>query len=193
MNERDTPARLERYVEELRASTGVDPVVREVVSPANEAGRILAIIHRGYPEPDCSTGFTYGLSLAEHADWGSARRELTITLRSGESDWLIVPARAVEALRGISAFNRGRVIGHAEHFVGRSGMSSLLLGDPALPGWEHKTLELGGGDLGGPDEIDFVGVFLLHASEREFAKKNGVEALWALPWDRLDPMRSAAV
>lgn len=193
MNDRDTTARLERYLEELRALTGVDPLVREIVPPSDERGRVLAIIHSGYPETGCLTGFTYGLSLAEHPEWAGVRRELTITVRSGDLDWLTVPARAVEAMRGISAFNRGRVLGHVERFVGRSGMSSLLLADP-LPDWGRHTLEIGlGRGSEDSDRVDLVGVFLLHASEREFVKKNGFEALWALPWDRLDPMRPPIV
>jgi hypothetical protein len=69
-------------------------------------------------------------------------------------------------------------------------MSSLLLGDPAsslgLVPFSVGPVE--SGDKG-EGVVDFVGVYPIYSSEREFVKKNGFKAFWELEWDRFDPLR----
>ncbi|MFH8387503.1 suppressor of fused domain protein [Kitasatospora sp. NPDC018058] len=193
MNDRDTPGRLSRYLGHLHALTGVDPVIREILPPGSKLGRALAAIYVDVPKPGYLTGFTYGLSLADHAEWTSSRRELSITVRSDDLEWAIVPSRAIGAMRGISAFRCGRAFGYMERFVDYSDMSSLLLANPAGR-WNSGTLDLGSGgsDLGERDVVELVGAYPIYASEREFVRLNGFDAFWDLEWDRFDPLRAPA-
>ncbi|MGW1757087.1 suppressor of fused domain protein [Streptomyces mirabilis] len=194
MSHRDTPDRLSRYLEQVDALTGAASTVKEIEPIGPEPGRLVAICYTGVPEPGYVTGFTYGLSLSGHPDWTSSRPELSITVRTSEIEWASVPSRAVGALRGISAFRRGRVIGYMEPFVENSSMSSLLLADPA-GSWSSGSFDLGV-DESGPergDIVDIIGAYPMYASEREFVKSNGFDAFWNLEWDRFDPLRAPAV
>lgn len=194
MNDRDTPARLARYLECLREATGVDPVIQEVSPRDQAAGQVLAIAYMDVPERGHLTGFTYGLSLSNHPDWMLSRRELTITVRSDDYSWASVPAKAVGALRGIAGFNPGKVIGYMARFVEGSGMSSLLLAEPAR-NWGAGSFDLApdGSELEENDLVEFVGAYPVHISEREFIQEEGFDAFWRLKWDRYDPSRLPAV
>ncbi|MCX4758262.1 suppressor of fused domain protein [Kitasatospora purpeofusca] len=191
MNDRDTSGRLSRYLGHLHTLTGADPVIREILPPGSKLGRALAAIYANVPEPGYLTGFTYGLSLADHAEWTSSRRELSVTVCSDDFEWATIPSRAVGAMRGVSAFHSGRAFGHMERFIDYSDMSSLLLASPAGQ-WNSGTLDLGPGefDSGERDVVELVGAYPIYASEREFVKLNGFDAFWGLEWDRFDPLRA---
>ncbi|MBC9731200.1 suppressor of fused domain protein [Streptomyces sp. TRM68367] len=159
------------------------------------SGRVSALAYADRPEPGYITGFTYGLSLASHPDWTLGGRELSITVRSDEIEWARVPARSVAALRGMCAFNRGQAIGHIKRYVDNSPMSSILLADPAFP-WGSGVINLSPGECDSKQEgdlVEIVGVYPLHASERDFVYANGFDAFWSLEWDRFDPLRSSVV
>lgn len=194
MNYRDTPGRLSRYLGQVQALTGVGPVVREILPAGSGLGRVLAIVCVNVPEPGYLTGFTYGLSLVDHEEWTSGRRELSITIRSDDFEWAIIPSRVVGAMRGVSAFNGGRAFGYKERFVEYSGMSSLLLARPAGE-WNSGTLDIGSEqfDWSEDDVVDLVGAYPIYSSEREFIKVNGFDEFWNREWDRFDPLRAPVV
>lgn len=191
---RDTAERLALYLAHLHAVTGEDPIIEEVEPRDPSDGRVLSLGYRDVPGPGLLTGVTYGLSLSSPGGGVARRHEMVITLRSRDLSWVSVPARAVAALRGISPLDPGRAIGYAQRFVEESAMSSLLLGGPAsnlgLVPFSMVPAELGGK---GEDALDFVGVYPIYSSEREFAKKNGFKAFWELEWDRFDPLREPIV
>ncbi|RAK26497.1 suppressor of fused protein SUFU [Actinoplanes lutulentus] len=179
------PDRFERYRELLDSLSEVTPVVTDIEPRVAADGPVRAISCIGFPEPQYITGFTYGLSLANHPDWGGRARELCITVRSSEVEWSRIPARIVAALRGICPFNSGQVLGYKEPYVASSPMSSVALAAPAserIP----PVLDLDG------DHIEMIGVYPIFASERELAYSRGFDALWGLTWDRFDPLRTPA-
>ena len=190
MTGRDTAERLALYLAHLRAATGEDPIIEEVEPRDPSDGRVLSLGYRDVPGPGLLTGVTYGLSLSSPGGRAASRHEMVITLRSQDFSWASVPARAVGALRGLSPFDPGRAIGYARRFVEGSGMSSLLLGSPVSGlGLVPFGMGLAGSGDEGEDVVDFVGVYPIYASEREFVKKSGFEAFWELEWDRFDPLR----
>lgn len=194
MNDRDTPERFSQYVDRLASLTGVTPTLRDIASPDNEVGRVVAVVCVDFPGSGYVTGFTYGLSLANHPEWGASRRELSIAVRSSEIEWAIIPSRAVDALRVISSFPRGRAIGYKSRFVENSEMSSLLVSDSTDSGdLTHFNLDLDGTGLGEADIVDVVEAYPIHASEREFVKERGFKKFWGLGWDRFDPLRPPVV
>ncbi|MET9744664.1 suppressor of fused domain protein [Streptomyces ardesiacus] len=191
MTGHDTLDRFGRYCELLDSLTDVKPVISDVEPRAIGDGPVRAISYIGTPKPGYVTGFTYGLSLSSHPDWGSRGRELSITVRSGDIEWPQVPARVVAALRGICPFNSGQVLGYQEPYVEGSSMNSIVLAEPALE-LGSAPLDLGGMSDGVkvPDLVEIIGAYPIHSSEREFAYSHGFDALWSLAWDRFDPMRA---
>ncbi|MFI9757978.1 suppressor of fused domain protein [Streptomyces sp. NPDC051963] len=191
MSGHGTRDRFGRYCELLDSLTGATSVISDVEPRVIGDGPVRAISYIGTPEPGYVTGFTYGLSLSRHADWGERGCELSITVRSGDVEWAQVPARVVAALRGICPFNPGQVLGYKEPYVGGSFMSSIVLAEPALE-LGAGSLDLGGEEGGAkvPDVVEIFGAYPIHSSEREFAYLRGFNALWGLDWDRFDPTRA---
>jgi hypothetical protein len=187
---RDTPERLARYVAQVASLTAVEPRVRALLGREQAPARVLAVVCPETPEPGYVTGFSYGLSLVDHSDWGSVRRELCLTVRSDDAEWAMIPARMVAALRGMTAFNPGQAFSYAERFVEGSPLSSAVLAEPA-PRWRAAAIDLGSTDRGSaePDTVEFVGVYPVYPAERDMVYAHGFAALWQLEWDRFDPSR----
>jgi hypothetical protein len=188
MSERDTSDRFERYVNHLESLTGVTMILHSLPQEEPGTGRVLAVICEDFPEAGHITGFSYGLSLADHRDWRATRPELTITVRSGEPDWAIVPARLANVLRGRAAFRRGQVVCGLGRLVESSPMRCLLVADPVVGPVTVDLSASGGGDV-----VGIVGMYPVHAAERDLVNAGGMDEFWALPWDRYDPARPPAV
>ncbi|MFB6979140.1 suppressor of fused domain protein [Streptomyces scopuliridis] len=187
----DTLDRFDRYCELLDSLTGAKPVISDVEPRVAGDGPVRAVSYIGVPEPGYVTGFTYGLSLSSHPDWGSRGRELSITVRSDDVEWSRVPARVVAALRGICPFNSGQVLGYMEPYVEGSAMNSIVLAEPAVE-CGSGLLDLGRGEVDAKrrDLVEIVGAYPIYSSEREFVYSHGFDAFWGLGWDRFDPART---
>lgn len=191
MNDRDTDERFLRYREQLDALTGSRSTVYEIEPRVPEDGRVLAVAYTDTPEPGHVTGFTYGLSLVRHRDRPLDARELSIIVRSDDVEWARVPAKSVAALRGMCAYDPGQAVGYMKRYVENSAMSSIVLAEPAGP-WKPGPIALKQGGAPGPqdtDLVEIVGVYPVHASERDYVYSHGIDALWQLDWDRFDPLR----
>jgi hypothetical protein len=190
MNTRDTAARLDRYVQLLNERMGASAEVRDLPVEDRSAGRMATVSYPQMPGPGLVTAFTYGLSLADHPDWTSARRELCIVIRSGDEDWGLVMCRMAEVLRGRSAFAPGKFISRIERVVEESPMRTFLLQRPVLPQFDDPYLLLDSGDL-----VEVVEVYPVHDSERDFIHRapDGSAAFWSMDWDRFDPLREPVV
>jgi hypothetical protein len=187
---RDTPERLARYVAQVSSLTAVEPRVRALLGREQAPARVVAVVCPGTPEPGHITGFSYGLSLVDHAGWGPVRRELCLTVRSDDAEWAMIPGRMVAALRGMTAFDPGQAFSYAERFVEGSPLTSAVLAEPASQ-WRAAAIDLGSTDPGPaePDTIEFVGVYPVYPAERDLVYAHGFDALWRLKWDRFDPSR----
>lgn len=191
---RDSLDRFGRYRDLLDLLAGVPSVVSSVEPRVVEDGPVRAISYLGFPEPGYITGFTYGLSLFGHPDWGQRGRELSITVRSDDFEWSQVPARVVAALRGICPFDLRQVLGYMEPYVASSSMSSIVLAKSAVEP-DSGVLDLGlEVDRGrGVDLVEIVGTYPIYSSERDFVQACGFDDLWGLDWDRFDPARLPVV
>lgn len=186
MNIPDTSERVAQYQALLDSLTGMTASVSNI-EPVREPsdGRVIALAYADFPEPGYVTGFTYGLSLVRHAEWGEVGRELTLTVRSDNIDWAQVPARSVAGLRGFGPFRRGQVLGHAGPYVPESEMSAVVLGEPAL----GSSLVPSVLDLGEHDEIELVGAQPIHRAELQFVREFGADALHSRIEDRFSTVR----
>lgn len=188
MTGQDTSARLAHYLERLSSVTGSEPSLREVPPVDPGAGRVLAIVYADVPGTGYVTGFSYGLSLSGEPAPGG--RELSMTVRSGDAEWSMVPARMVAALRGRHSFERGKALGYAGRLAEDTAMTSVLLAEPPIRRLADP-LDLGSEDSApdGRDMVEMVGVYPIYASERDLVYAAGFDALWSLDWDRFDPAR----
>ncbi|WP_157868690.1 suppressor of fused domain protein [Streptomyces caatingaensis] len=194
MNDRDTLDRFNSYRERVDALVGAVSVAEDIEPRERGDGRVAALVYAGTPGPGYVTGFTYGLSLVPRPDWGAVARELAITVRSDDVEWCRVPARIVAALRGLGpSFRSGEVFGHVGRYVADSAMNSVVLGSPVIGGAGPLDLASGRGATGEADLVEILGVYPIHATEREYVQTHGAEALWRLGWDRVDPGRPSAV
>ena len=109
----DTPDRVNLYIEWITSFTGVAPSVKQLEKTRGDGGQMLSIIYGDFPKPGHVTGFTYGLSLANHSAWNLVKRELTMTVRSCDLEWGRIPSRVAAAMRGICPFNHGQALGYA--------------------------------------------------------------------------------
>ncbi|GIF08421.1 suppressor of fused domain protein [Actinoplanes siamensis] len=158
------------FPEHLSAAVGSEPVIHRFV-PADGGDDVQALVFAGFPEAGQVTGFTYGLATG---------RELALTVRTDDVEWGAVPARVAAALRGRHPFRPGQAIGYAGALVEGSPLTSLLLAEP-IPAVRALVPHLGG--------VELVGVYPIHAAERDLTYATGFESLWDRPWDRLDPHR----
>lgn len=191
MADHDVPPRLVQYVEALNGILGARPVLEHVPPRLPEDGIVVGLVYRDVPGPGYVTGFTYGLSLVRHGKQSAPSRELTITVRSTDTRWATVPAGMVAALRGMSPFNPGEVLGYMKPYVEGSAMNSAVLAAPAMDSLRERPVPVGAG--GRPDAVGLVGVYPLYATEREQIRRNGFDAFWSLDWDRFDPARPPVV
>lgn len=93
-----------RHLAHLESLTdSVEPIFKPIDSTHAGLPPVTAVIYRDLPEPGLLTGLTYGLSLADHAEWVGGKPELCITVRSQNVRWAIAVAFLAEQLRGDAA------------------------------------------------------------------------------------------
>lgn len=68
----------------------------------------------GFPEEDCLTSFTFGLSQVRHPLWRFGRPELVVSVRSSDEVWGLGAAFAARLLRGECAFSYGQILRFGE-------------------------------------------------------------------------------
>ncbi len=193
MNDRDTPQRWHRYLQGLVELVGKQPLVRGLLPDEPELGRVLTASFPDFPAPGALTGFTYGLSLADHPDWTAGRPEVCICVRTQDEEWVEAAATMVEILRGKFSFAPGKVLNRVEPVVEESAMRCFLMERLSVPGWD-AGVQIEVGDQGQePDVISLVQAYPIHSSEMAFIMDHGAVDFWSLTWDRFDPMRLPAV
>ena len=194
MTDRDARDRLTAYLERLASITGVQPSIHHLLPIDRRSGDVLALAYMGVPGRGYVTGLTYGLSGSVDPDRALGGRELSITIRSKDIEWAMIPARMVASLRGKHPFNRGQALGYAGRFTEDSMMSSILLAEPAMKNLSKPIdLALNGRKSNGSDLVEILGVYPIYSSERDFVYASGFDAFWSLEWDRFDPSRPPAI
>ncbi|CAG7845139.1 hypothetical protein USB125703_01396 [Pseudoclavibacter triregionum] len=181
--------RLEQYLDFLdelvgEAESGEDSV--ESTTPG--VPDVLAIDYEDTPEDGLLLGFTYGLSLVSHEAWTKSRPELSICLETDDPAWARAIAELVERERGMAEFAPGEVFDWDGPIVEGTEMDGFVIAGPLVLDEEFSFVEVGE-DL----PIRILGVYPVHASERDYIDEHGVDAFWKLDWDPYDPARKPAV
>jgi hypothetical protein len=166
----------EQYIAALAARYGEPDSVAAVESDNTEMGMVLAISYPGYPQPELLTGFTCGLSAAEHSDWKDAKPELVITVQSTEADWVYAIAYLAEWQREKHPFAPGSLFHYGKPIAADSAMRSFLIFEPV--GKENSTFA----PLLLPnDRISLMMAYPLYEGEVSLIQKIGIRKFMGLP------------
>jgi Suppressor of fused protein (SUFU) len=97
------------------------------ISDRNDILPVLAIAYTDVPEDGDSTGFTFGLSSANHPEWINSKPELMISVRSRDHAWTICMGEIVQNSRYESTFSYGAILHFRQRVVDTCPMTSFLL------------------------------------------------------------------
>ncbi|QUF03759.1 hypothetical protein KCV87_31060 [Actinosynnema pretiosum subsp. pretiosum] len=181
----DVEKQFQRYRNVLDDFLGTVSEVGKVTPRSTEDGPVRYLCYKDFPSVGLVTGFTYGLSLVDHPDWGAEKRELSITVRTDSVEWARTPAVIISGLRGIVPFNPGDALGYAGAYVQGFKMNCAVLAEPFFDVDDKVLNGRFKWGRGGDSPLRVVGVYPIHSVEREFVYKNGFSSFWGMEWDRL--------
>ncbi|WP_284978676.1 suppressor of fused domain protein [Arthrobacter sp. fls2-241-R2A-200] len=183
------PTRLEQFLSHLDGlSGGIEPRFFPVEKSPPGLPGVIAIVYDGLPERGMMTGFTYGISLANHPLWRFGRPELCISVRSDDVRWPLALADIGEGQRG-NPFHYGDTINFGERIAPDSDMTAFVVFAPSVLDREDYT----GINIGETLPINLCGLYPIHEAERRYIQDHGFDAFWELDWDPYDVRRSSAV
>ena len=180
--------RLSKFLEHLDLIFQTEPEFFPIESKLADAPHLACMVYRNVPEPDHVTGVTYGLSEVAHPSWGSARRELMISVQSTDIAWPLAVAELANQLRGKCPFGYGDVIDYGEKICEESEMSAFLVFTPSILAPDAAL----GIDVGAEQPLNIMGMYPIYDSERAALAELGLERFWKHPnFDRYDVRRAA--
>ena len=169
-----------------RLTGGIEPVFFQIESTSGLAG-VVAVTYRGFPSHGLMTAFTYGLSLAEHAEWTAAKPELCICVRSADERWPQAVAYTVDQMRMLYPFGPGTAINFGARIAKESKMDGFVVSEArVLTRYELIV------DVGADRPITIAGIYPTYQSERDYVAVHGTDALWQRVPDPTDVKRPAA-
>lgn len=166
-----------KFVDYITQITGREPnAFFALETEAAHWGMVYGIVYHDYPELGLTTGFTYGLSEAQHPEWKDARPELSITTASPSVEWTQSLAYLVEWNRQTHAFLPGSLFHYGRPISPDSPMDSFLVFNLAIgTGDEFRTIRI-------EDQVITVyGVHPLHHDEVAMLQKVGIRKFMELP------------
>lgn len=182
-------SRVERYLAHLdQLTAGAEPRFQPIESTKPGLKGVTTLVYEDTP-PGLLAGVTYGLSLADHADWQLGKPELCISVRSTDISWALAVGFLAEQLRGSCPFCYGDTINFGERVSPESEMTAFAVFAPAVLDREDYT----GINVGDTKPINIAGCYPIHDAEKQYIQDNGLEAFWDLDWDPYDVTRPPAV
>lgn len=182
--------RVERYLAHLDQLTGgIEPTFTSVESTHDGLPRLTVLTYEDIPERGMLTALTYGLSLADHADWRLGKPELCLSVASQDKSWALAMGFLAESLRGEAPFCYGNTFGFGEQIAPESAMDAFVVFAPAVLERDDFT----GIEVGDRLPINIAGLYPIHAAERLYIGEHGLEAFWAVDWDVYDVGRPPAL
>ena len=117
----------EQYIAALDDLAGGNPRHLYKITDHDEIPPVYAVIYNDTPESGHTTGFTFGLSSANHADWVYSRPELMISVKSTDHSWAICAGEIVRNWRHDNSFLQGTVLHFRQRIVDTCPMTSFLI------------------------------------------------------------------
>lgn len=138
----------------------------------------------GFPEADCLTGFTFGLSQVERPQWRFGRPELVVSVRSSDEVWGLGAAFAARRLRGECTFSYGQTIRFGERIHPSRPFDHYFLFAP-------RAVELPRARIVLPDYVvNLVQAYPVHRDEVEAIARVGPSVFFQSSPDLADLERS---
>ncbi len=164
------PSDAELYMRHLASLGSARPKLAQI--PGDQPP-ILSIAFENTPDAGYTTGFTYGLSLTEHAHWPDALRpELMLTVQSTNSAWQTLAAVIAEGMRGASSFTYGATIDYGAPVAPDTAMSAFFCFAPLI--LEEQTARLQAASYA----IQLVQLYPIYEGEVALIHRIGLEAFF---------------
>jgi hypothetical protein len=183
-------SRFERFMAHLDAvSGGLEPAFHPIESTHDGLPPVHVIVYRDVPEPGTLTAITYGVSLADHAEWRLGKPELCLAIDSDDEAWALAAGHLAEQLRGTAPFRYGDTINFHDRPSPETDMTAFVVFTPAVLE-RDAFLDI---DVGDTLPIHISGLYPIHDDERRYIHEHGLEAFWQLERDPYDPRRPSAL
>jgi hypothetical protein len=155
-----------------------ETAIRRIESSNKTLRDVFVFEYQDWPEQGWITGFTFGLSDANHDDWKFGRPELMISVESADCVWPIAIGYLAERLRGKCPFCYGNTIDFKAEISEESKLDAFLIFHPLHLTREQASLKLN--DF----TCNISGAYPLYNSEVAIYEELGLERFWSLPdWD----------
>lgn len=168
------PTPVEKYIEHLDSIFDVTPQFFKNESLDPHFPGVTSIVYRNIPEEGYITGFTYGLSVVNHAAYEHGRPELCISVKSERIEWGQVAGYVANSLRGDCPFRYGDSINFKEQISEESEMDAFFMFAPSLLDPEYY-LHI---DIGADYCVDITGLYPMYSEEMDVLQEIGLEEFW---------------
>ncbi len=159
--------------------------ILEVDSSDPAMSPVYVFVYRNWPEPGLFTGFTLGLSAANHPDWILGKSELMICIESDDEAWMYAIGYMAEKLRGKHPFSYGNTINFGGCVSDESALDAFLIFAPPFLTKDQMAVKLMN------CTCYITGMYPLYASELPLYEELGLKKFWHLPgWDLFDVYRN---
>ena len=175
----------QKFIDHLDSITGCkETVIRKIDSTHDGLPPVHVFIYKGWPEQGLITGFTFGLSDANHPDWKFGRPELMISVESEDEAWPLAVGFMAERLRGDCPFCYGNVINFNEKISNESDLDAFLIFGPLFLEKEQRSINLG------KYTCNITGMYPIYCQEIDLYDDIGIESFWHMDeWDPLNIRR----
>lgn len=175
----------ELFIQHLDRVTGrAEDAIRPVKLTDADLPDVVVFVYKNWPEDGFITGFTFGLSAANHPDWKYGKPELMISVESNDEAWAIAIGYLAKQLRGKCPFCYGNTINFHEKISAESDLDAFLIFAPPFLTKEQMSVKLA--DF----TCDIAGMYPMFSSEMSLCHELGLERFWDLPdWDPLNVHR----
>jgi hypothetical protein len=182
----------ELFIRNLDSITGrPEDVIRQVKSTDPGLPHVSIFVYKNWPKEGILTGFTFGLSAAEHPDWKLGKPELMISVESQDDVWPFAIGYLAEKLRGKFSFCYGKTINFNAKVSKEAELDAFLMFAPLFLKKEQMAVKLR--DF----TCNITGMYPMFSSEFSLYQEIGLKAFWNLAgWDPLNvhrrPLREQA-
>lgn len=175
----------ELFIRHLDLVTGrKEDQIQKIESTHGSLPNVFVFVYKNWPEDGLITGFTFGLSAANHPDWKFGKPELMISVESDDDAWPLAIGYLAEKLRGDCPFCYGNTINFHAKVSEASDLDAFLIFAPTFLKKEQWKVELDG------FTCNIAGIYPIYSSELPILNEVGIEKFWKHPaWDPFDVHR----
>jgi len=170
----------DKYLQHLDSIVGRDEDVIRRFDSDDGLPPVYTFVYKGWPRKEFITGFTFGLSAAEHPEWTEGRPELMISVESDDEAWPMSIGFIAAQARGKFAFHYGELVRFHAQVSPESTIEDYLIFFPPFLEREQAKVQL-------DEYLCFIyGMYPISKSEIEIYNSVGLKEFWHREaWDPL--------